>query len=36
MIDEPVEYPSDNLRNPNGAQAQMISSSASRERWRLH
>ena len=36
MIDEPVENSSDSLTKPNGALAQMISSSASRDRCRLH
>ena len=35
MIDEPVEYWSESLTKPKGALAQMISSSASRERCKL-
>ena len=36
MIDEPVENWSDSFTKPNALVDQMISSSASRERCRLH
>ena len=36
MIDEPVEKASDSFTKPNCGLAQMISSSASRDRCRLH